>query len=886
MATHLHRLALASVPAFVLALAMLWLLDDDERRHGTLALVEAAAFRYVSLSGDDTANLCTNSASPCATVQHAVDVAKPTDEVRIAAGSYTGVSPRARNDLTTTGTVTQLVYVTKTLTIRGGFTTTNWTTPDPTLNVTTLDAQGLGRVFYITDYITPTLSGLRMTGGNARGQRGGNSPTDDAGGGLYVLSATITLSNNVIFSNTTSNVPSINWGGGLYIRRSTSVLSGNSIVGNGSYAGGGVYLLDSIATINGNTISGNTASGQGGGGLFLVGGAARLSGNTITDNSGGVGGGVRITGGSDAIFTNTVIADNCCFQGAGVHIAGSSPRFLHSTIARNSGSAGIYATNVASTFSHIALTNTILVSHTLGITVAAGNTATLNSVLWSGNAANTGGSGSIVASNEVTGNPVFAADGYHILDGSAAIDRGVDAGVPLDIDAQTRYGAAPDLGVDELNLLPGGTRYVANGGVDSYNYCTNSGIPCAGVQRAVDLAFDGDQIRIAAGTYAGVNVRPRNDVTTAGTVTQVLFLNKTVTVTGGFTRTNWGTSNPALNVTTLDAQGQGRVIYVTGNVSPTIEGLRIMHGNAAGQHGSFANDAGGGVYIYHATALLRNDAFISNTTLITPAALNNLGGAVYLHQSPAIVQDNTFVGNTSQSGGALTVFLSAARPAVVYGNLVVSNTAVAEGGGMFLRGNATVVNNLIRGNLASVGGGVRLVLGQITMINNVVVDNVGTFQGSGLHIFNSHLQLLHTTIAHNTGGNGAGVEIVGLAGFSSTVHMTNTIISNQTIGITATANTTTTADGILFYANGNNPCCGNFGGGGYGMFSHVYYGDPAFAPDGYHLTVGSSAIDSGVIAGVPTDIDGNLRTVGLAPDLGADEYANVVNKLLLPLIVR
>jgi hypothetical protein len=54
--------------------------------------------------------------------------------------------------------------------------------------------------------------------------------------------------------------------------------------------------------------------------------------------------------------------------------------------------------------------------------------------------------------------------------------------------------------------------------------------------------------------------------------------------------------------------------------------------------------------------------------------------------------------------------------------------------------------------------------------------------------------------------------------------------------------------------------------------THAYTGTPAFAPDGYHLTALSGAIDHGVDAGVTSDIDGEARPQGLAPDLGADEY--------------
>lgn len=132
-------------------------------------------------------------------------------------------------------------------------------------------------------------------------------------------------------------------------------------------------------------------------------------------------------------------------------------RSQYSTIiARNSGGdgSGIYVTDIFGSSSIVALTNTILVSHTAGITVAANNTATLNGVLWYSNTINYGGEGSIIATNVYTGNPAFAADGYHLTGASAAIDRGVNAGVDDDIDGDPRpmcYGY--DLGADEIRCL-------------------------------------------------------------------------------------------------------------------------------------------------------------------------------------------------------------------------------------------------------------------------------------------------------------------------------------------------------------------------------------------------------------------------------------------------
>ena len=106
----------------------------------------------------------------------------------------------------------------------------------------------------------------------------------------------------------------------------------------------------------------------------------------------------------------------------------------------------------------VVMTNTILVSHEVGIYVDSGCTATLEATLWGigpwANGTDWSGSGTILTgTHNYRGDPAFLApdDGnYHIRAGSAALDRGVDAGVSADIDGDPRpAGSAPDLGADE-----------------------------------------------------------------------------------------------------------------------------------------------------------------------------------------------------------------------------------------------------------------------------------------------------------------------------------------------------------------------------------------------------------------------------------------------------
>ena len=98
-------------------------------------------------------------------VQSAVDAASAGDVVKVA-GDCRGVATRSG--------LTQSAYLDKSITVQGGYTTSDWSTPDPVANPTTIDAHSEGRVLYVTGVATaPTVRGLRLTGGNASGQPGG-----------------------------------------------------------------------------------------------------------------------------------------------------------------------------------------------------------------------------------------------------------------------------------------------------------------------------------------------------------------------------------------------------------------------------------------------------------------------------------------------------------------------------------------------------------------------------------------------------------------------------------------------------------------------------------------------------------------------------------------
>lgn len=180
------------------------------------------------------------SSTDASALQNAVDAASAGGTVKVA-GTCAGVQVRAN--------ITQTVYISKTLTLAGGYTTTNWITAFPITQPTTLDAQGTGRVVFATASAPLALRDLIVQNGYSTGN----------GGGAYFSSSTM-VTGTTFTLNTATAI-----GGGAYFVYTNSVTA-TTFTSNTAQYGGGAYF-GSMVSMTATTFTSNTA--QYGSGVYF-----------------------------------------------------------------------------------------------------------------------------------------------------------------------------------------------------------------------------------------------------------------------------------------------------------------------------------------------------------------------------------------------------------------------------------------------------------------------------------------------------------------------------------------------------------------------------------------------------------------------------------------
>jgi len=195
----------------------------------------------------------------------------------VAAGTYTGVAP-----VDLGGDVYhQVVMITDSVVLRGGYATTDWTTPDPSSNPTVIDAENAGRAVSIVGdgSQTVTIAGFSIVNGdysdlgNAEGEFNVCPRTSaDCGGGLLARGVEIHIE-ECEFQDNTASTTSVNsdgggaliWGANFGSTVRSSRFSNNQTTAFDGQGGGMWITFGGTLAIENSEFVDNFAAARGGG---------------------------------------------------------------------------------------------------------------------------------------------------------------------------------------------------------------------------------------------------------------------------------------------------------------------------------------------------------------------------------------------------------------------------------------------------------------------------------------------------------------------------------------------------------------------------------------------------------------------------------------------
>ncbi|MCA9753804.1 MAG: right-handed parallel beta-helix repeat-containing protein [Gemmatimonadetes bacterium] len=229
-------------------------------------------------------NISPDGTGDAPTIQAAVDLASPGDEIRLAPGTYYDAVTRTIQGHSAPRTTTAVAFtsVQVHLTSVGG------------ADVTFIDGENSHHGLMIVDGGDATVSGITF-------RNCARSGGEIWGGGIMVHRSSPTIEDCAF-------VDCEGWaGGGVFISQgSGAVIRRNKFVNNhgGDLAGGLELFQTSGAIVEHNTFVGNTAT-RFGGGLLVNDSSASLSANIFANNTAGE------WGGGLACWANTTLAADC-----------------------------------------------------------------------------------------------------------------------------------------------------------------------------------------------------------------------------------------------------------------------------------------------------------------------------------------------------------------------------------------------------------------------------------------------------------------------------------------------------------------------------------------------------------------------------------------------
>lgn len=370
-------------------------------------------------------------------------------------------------------------------------------------------------------------------------------------------------------------------------------------------------------------------------------------------------------------------------------------------------------------------------------------------------------------------------------------------------------------------------------------------------------------------------------------VSSVVEMRRGVALYGGFSGWEAGRDqrDPLANPTVIDGQGIGRCITADG--SGWQEGLTVIDGFTL-RNGNARYHYGGGLYASSCRPIITNCIFSSNTALCG-------GGICSASQTLTTIENCVFAGNSApaQKGGAAFfinayVWMSGCR---IEGNSAAFGAGVSAQASVLTADTTTIQDNVSGGS----GGGLRSERSDVTLGRCRLIGNTAA-KGAGIYLQRSRPLITSCVFTDNlaTGVAGLGGAVYSAGDETDAVYAYNTLVGNSAStggGMYLEGSCALVANNILAFNQGgisssggipvlshNNAYSNGVNYSGIGPGAGDISADPQFVDrdqHDYHLAAGSPCIDAGSssVPQIPDrDMDGQYRTWGSGPDIGADEY--------------
>ncbi len=281
--------------------------------------------------------------------------------------------------------------------------------------------------------------------------------------------------------------------------------------------------------------------------------------------------------------------------------------------------------------------------------------------------------------------------------------------------------------------------YVSSTGGNIYPY-TLPPWAALDIQDAVDAAWDGDSIMVAAATYySNVTVE-----------SAVLLL-------GGWDA-GFSSRDPSVNITTIQSLGSiVSFMNVTGFCG--IDGFTLTGGSGKSALLPDNGIYGGGVFAYNASPSITNNT-ITNCGYTNGTQFSG-GGAISCYNGAATIAGNTITNCVAQSGGGIYLYQASAE---ITGNAISGAFPFAEyggtkkGGGIFaLHSDIAMSGNVIENCSGYAhGGGIYAMFGSVALDGDTISSNACISCGGGICTERAGLTVSGTFVSGNAAGSMGG----------------------------------------------------------------------------------------------------------------------------------